>query len=280
METTELTLLEAIRRVMSRVAGVKMARLVRREERVEVPLSRYVAVILEPAETETLTWPDVPVGAYRLVRWRAAVQDRALPGTRAFEVLAATAEACRAAVAGDPSLGGLAEDGPEAAGGLTPGVGATRIGPARLGRAVPGGPTSIFFDGATGYWAEEMAGAATFDDESLFASGPHVVEVGSPVRRVADVAFNGLAGGLAIDLGEGPREIIQRGVLSASTDVGLAVLEAAVESFVDGRTYSLATPDGDEQPHCRLERFERVGPVRVGTKWHQPYRITYRQMAR
>jgi len=31
METTELTLLEAIRRVMSRVAGVKMARLVRRE---------------------------------------------------------------------------------------------------------------------------------------------------------------------------------------------------------------------------------------------------------
>ncbi len=282
METTDLTILETIRRTLAQVAGVKMARLVRREERVEVPLSRYAAAIVEPDGTETLTWPDVPVGAYRLLRWRVEVLDRALPGTRAFEALAAVAAACRAALTGDLSLGGLAEDGPPLPdrGDLAPSVGATRIGPARLGQAAPGAPTAILFAGAAGYWIQEMTGAATLDDESLFVSGPHVVEVRSPVRRVADLAFNGLAGGLVLDLGEGPREIVQRGVLSASSDTGLATLEAAIESFIDGRVYPLTTPDGAEYPNCRLERFERVGPVLVGVRWHQPYRITYRQMVR
>jgi hypothetical protein len=282
METTDLAILETVRRTLAQVGGVKMARLVRREERVDVPLSRYAAAIVEPDGTETLAWPDVPVGAYRLLRWHVEVLDRALPGTRAFEALVATAVACRAAVASDLSLGGLAEDGPPLPGDgdLAPSVGATRLGPARLGQAAPGTPTAILFDGAAGYWTQEMTGAATLDDESLFASGPHVVEVRSPVRRVADLAFNGLAGGLVLDLGEGPREIVQRGVLSASSDTGLATLEAAIESFIDGWAYPLTAPDGGEYPNCRLERFERIGSVLVGVKWHQPYRIAYRQMVR
>jgi hypothetical protein len=149
-----------------------------------------------------------------------------------------------------------------------------------LTEAAPGQPTRLVLEGATGYWTEKMSGGAAIDDESLFASGPHVVEPGSPVRRLVDQTFNGLAGGLSLDLGDGPREIVQRGVLSADTAEGLAVLQAAAEAFIDGRTYTLTAPDGTDYRNCRVERFDRIGPVRLGLGQHQAYRITYRQLAR
>jgi hypothetical protein len=143
-----------------------------------------------------------------------------------------------------------------------------------------GRPTALIFVGASGYWAEEMTGAAALDDELLFSSGPHVVTAGSPARRIKDQVFNGLSGGLALDLGDGPREIVQTGVLSAASAEALATAEAAIEAFVDGRAYTLTTPAGVDYPNSRLERFDRLGPPQVGTQWHQAYRITYRQLAR
>jgi len=125
-----------------------------------------------------------------------------------------------------------------------------------------------------------MTGAATLDDEMLFSSGPHIVTAGSPIRRVKDQMFNGLAGGLVLDLGDGPRSIEQKGILSASTASGLALLEAAIESFIDGHAYTLTTPDETDYPNCRLERFERIGSPQVGTRWHQVYRVVYQQLVR
>jgi len=281
MNLADLEILEAIREILAAVSGLRTVRLVRTEEPVEMPLSRLPAAVLEPSGTESLTWPEAPVAAYHLVHWRARVLDRAVPGTRAFEALVSLAEACRNAVAANPLLAGRAQDGPpsERDDSLTPTVGATRLGAVRLTEAVAGQPTSLVLAGASGYWAEPMVGAATFDDEALFSSGAHVVTVGSPVRRVKDQAFNGLSGGLALDLGDGPREIRQAGVLSAASAMALAILEAAIEAFIDGRTYTLTTPDGVDYPNCRLERFDRRGPPRIGTEWHQPYEITYRQLA-
>jgi hypothetical protein len=125
-----------------------------------------------------------------------------------------------------------------------------------------------------------MTGATTLDGEALFTSGSHVVVAGSPVRRLRDQAFNGLAGGLALDLGDGPREIRQVGVLSAASASALAIHEAAIEAFIDGRSYTLISPEGALYPNCRLVEFARVGPPQVGAAWHQPYRITYQQLAR
>jgi hypothetical protein len=282
MDTTDLSILETIRLKLGQVAGVKTTRLVQGEQQVEIPLSRYVAVLLEPTGAETLTWPEVPAGLYRLLHWRAAVLDRAIPGTRAFEALVGVAEACRAALVEDLSLDGLAEDGPPSArsGDLAPRIGGMRIDPARLAAATAGEPTRIVFQGATGCWTEEMSGSASIDDELLFASGPHVIDVGSPARRVVDHAFNGLTGGLTLDLGDGPRDIVQRGVLSANTAEGLAILQAAIEAFIDGRAYTLTAPDGTDYRNCRMERFEPAGPALAGAKRQQPYRITYRQLAR
>jgi hypothetical protein len=282
MNVADLEILEALRRALASVHGIRSVRLIRGKESVEVPLSRLPAAILEPAGAEALAWTDVPVGRYLLVHWRAAVQDRAAPGTRAFASLVSLAEACQEAIAADATLGGLAADGPPSArdGALAPPVAATRMAPIRLAETVPGRPTSLLITGAAGYWAESMTGAAAIDDELLFSSGPHTVTVGSPQRRVKDQAFNGLAGGLALDLGDGPREIRQAGVLTAPSATALAVIEAAIESFIDGRTYTLTTPEGTDLPLCRLEQFERRGPPQVGTAWHQPYRITYRQLAR
>jgi hypothetical protein len=282
MNPTDVAMLEAVCERLAQVAGVRMVRLKGAKQKVEVPLSRYVAVTVEPAGAELLAWPDVPVGRYRLVHWRASVLDRALPGTRALEALASVAEACREAILSDLSLGGRAADGPASAREeeLVPAVGATRTGPLRLGDAAAGEPTAIELSGASGRWEESPAGAAALDDELLFSSGPHVVEVGSPVRRVKDQAFNGLAGGLALDLGEGPRDILQRGVLSAASAEALAQLEMAIESFIDGRAYILTSPDGTDYPNCRMERFERLSPPLVGAQWHRRYRIAYRQLAR
>jgi len=282
MTVTDMDILEALRKTLASVHGLRMVRLARQNEPVEVPLSRLPAAVLEPAGAESLAWPEVPAGRYALLHWRAAVLDRAVPGTRAFESLVALAGDCREAIAADLSLGDLAADGPPSAheAALSPAVGATRLGPTQLARAEAGRPTSVVVAGASGYWAEAMTGAATLDGEPLFSSGPHVVAIGTPVRRLKDQAFNGLAGGLALDLGDGPREIRQAGVLSAASASDLALAEAAIEAFIDGRTYTLATPQGAELPLCRLERFDRVGPPQVGASWHQPYRITYRQTAR
>jgi hypothetical protein len=282
MNASDVAILEAISERLGQVAGVRTVRVKGAGQKVEVPLSRYVAVTIEPAGVEALAWPEVPAGRYRLVHWRAAVLDRALVGTKAFEALASVAEACRETLLAEPSLGGLAEDGPAAArnGDLAPAAGATRVGAAQLSEAVPGEPTALAFCGASGWWEEPMAGVAALDDELLFSSGPHVVAVGSPVRRVKDEAFNGLAGGLALDLGDGPREILQTGVLSAASVSALAQLEQAVESFIDGRAYILTAPDGTDYTNCRMERFERLGPPLVGLNWHRRYRITYRQLVR
>jgi hypothetical protein len=282
MNLADLRILEAIRKVLAGVHGVRTARLIAAGEAVEVPLSRMVAAILEPAAAEDMAWPEVPLGRYRLIRWQVRIMDRALPGTRAFESLVEVADACRAALAAAPTLGGLAEEGPPALAhpDLVPAVGATRLGQLQLAEAVAGRPTALVLAGASGYWAETMSGAATLDGESLFASGLHVVSVGSPSRRVTDVVFNGLSGGLTLDLGEDGREIVQTGVLSGSSAQALAILEAAIEAFIDGRPYTLIAPDGAEYPHCRVQRFDRLGPPCVAAGWHQVYRLTYRQLSR
>ena len=282
MNVADLDTMEAIRETLAGVSGLRTVRLIRTDESVEVPLSRLPAAVLEPCGTEDVTWPEVPAATYHLVHWHARVLDRAVPGSRAFESLVSLAEACRDAVEAVPLLGGRAEDGPPSQrdASLRPAVGATRLGAVRLCETAPGRPTALALDGASGYWIESMVGAATLDDEMLFSSGPHVVMIGSPARRVVDQVFNGLAGGLALDLGDGPRDIHQTGVLSAGSASALATLEAAIEAFIDGRAYTLTTPQGADCPECRLERFDRLGPPRTGTQWHQPYRITYRQLVR
>jgi hypothetical protein len=282
MTVTDMEILEALRETLAAVHGLRTVRLARENESVEIPLSRLPAAVLEPAGAESLVWSEVPAGRYALLHWRLAVLDRAVPGTRAFESLVSVAESCREAIAADLTLGHLAADGPPSArdAALAPAVAATRIGPTQLAAVEAGRPTSLLAAGASGYWAEPMTGAATLDGEPLFSSGPHTVAIGSPVRRIKDQVFNGLAGGLALDLGDGPRDIFQAGVLSAASAQDLALAEAAIEAFIDGRAYTLATPQGAEFPLCRLERFDRVGPPQVGTSWHQPYRITYRQTAR
>jgi len=282
MTPADLDALEAVAATMAAVPGVRTVRLARPGEAVEIPLSRLPAVVLEPDVAEPLTWGEVPVGHYHLLHWRASVLDRAVPHTRAFDALVTLAEACRDAVAADPLLDGKAADGPPSLRrpDLRPAVGATRVGPLAIDGAVAGRPTAIRFAGACGTWTASQAGEASLDGEELFGSGPHLVEVGSPVRRVEDVAFNGLSGGLVVDLGDGPRTLRQTGVLSAATDWNLALLLAAVEAFIDGRTYTLTAPDGTDYPNCRVQALERLGPPWVGTLWHQPYRVTYQQLAR
>jgi len=282
MTPDDLAILETLADAVRATPGVRTVRLARPGQRVEVPLSGLPAVVLRPGQIEPLTWPEVPVGRYHLLHWEAAVLDRAVPETRAFKALLDLAQACREAMTADALLGGKTSDGPasQRRADLAPAVGAVRLGPPTVETPEPGRPTAVRFAGAAGYWAESMTGQAAFDGELLFGSGPHVVVPESPVRRLKDLPFNGLAGGLTLDLGQAPRRIRQRGVLSASTDTDLALLVAACEAFIDGCTYTLTAPDGTTYPHCRMAAFERLGPAQAGAWWHQPYRIIYEQLAR
>jgi len=81
MNASDVAILEAISERLGQVAGVRTVRVKSAGQKVEVPLSRYVAVTIEPAGAETLAWPEVPAGRYRPVHWRAAALDRALVGT-------------------------------------------------------------------------------------------------------------------------------------------------------------------------------------------------------
>ena len=188
MNLDDLEILEAIRRLLAPVPGLRTVRLVRTGESVEIPLSRLPAALLEPTAAQDLAWPDVPVGRYHLVQWRLSVLDRAVPGTRAFESLVSLAENCQTAIDAAPTLGGLAADGPPCRqdGTLAPSVGATRLGSLSLEKAAAGRPVTLAVSGASGYWAEQMTGQAEFDGEVLFSSGPHIVNVGSPARLVKD----------------------------------------------------------------------------------------------
>jgi len=112
MTPTDLDLFDTLVETFRSVSGLRTVRLARPGETVEVPLSRLPAAILEPTGVERLTWPEVPVGRYRLLHWRVSVLDRAVPHTRAFEALVALADACRDALAADLLLGNKAEDGP------------------------------------------------------------------------------------------------------------------------------------------------------------------------
>ena len=56
MNLDDLEILEALRRLLAAVPGLRTVRLVRAGEPVEIPLSRLPAALLEPAGTQDLAW--------------------------------------------------------------------------------------------------------------------------------------------------------------------------------------------------------------------------------
>lgn len=280
MNSQDFQILEKVKELASSAKPVRHARIARAWQREEVGLSFYPAVIIEPASVETIAWPEMPTWRYRLVRYSLAVLAHGTIGSRAHNELLSAVEAVLDAVTGDLTLGSLADDGPPLGTEFGSSVAATRIGPVEAADQPVGAPLAYVIRMASGYFPDWMASAATYRGFSLFFSGPHSVVPAPVERRSLDRVFNGLTGTLALDLGEGHRQICQEGRLIAATVAGLGMLEAQIEARIDGLLGTLVDPDGVQYDNCRMESFERNGPIVRGSFYHRTYTIRYLQLAR
>ncbi|MDK1031346.1 MAG: hypothetical protein QGD94_05015 [Planctomycetia bacterium] len=280
MNSQDFQIIAKVKELAAGVKQVRHTRIARCWRREEVALSFFPAVIIEPTAVETLWWPEMPTWHYRLVHYSVAVLTRGAIGSRAQTELTAVTDALISDISDDLTLGGLASDGPEAAGKFPGSIAATRIGRTEMGDQPPGSPLAYLIEMASGYFPDAMPTPATYRGLSLFSSGPHAVVPVSVQRRSLDRVFNGLTGVLSLDLGEGPREITQPGRLIASSISALNALEAQIESRIDGTWGAVVDTAGTQFQNCRLESFDRLGPVKQGAQFHRAYSIRYLQLAR
>jgi len=107
-------------------------------------------------------------------------------------------------------------------------------------------------------------GDATYDGDSLFDSGPHVVNPQGIARGEKLVGFAGLDGAAALDMGKRPRIILGRGVLKAATFAamrdGSTGLLDLIEAKQDGSSHTLVDTHGTTHENCKLMDF-RPGPI-------------------
>jgi len=118
----------------------------------------------------------------------------------------------------------------------------------------------------------------TFDNESLFNSGPTRFKIGKVVLRHAAQQPPGSMGVRLDSQGREARQIIQAGTLLGDTPEQLQQQVDAIEVKVDGL------------PHILIDNFDRVWNntamlsfdpepyVRVGARWKADYRVEYLQV--
>lgn len=118
----------------------------------------------------------------------------------------------------------------------------------------------------------------TFDEQSLFSSGPaHVSASGATLRRAAHPTTDGI-GVRLIAQGREARSITQVGALVADTPEGLRALFAGIEALMHGEPATLRDGFGGEWPNTVMLKFS-PGPItRLGPRVKSEYRIEYLQV--
>ncbi len=271
-----MSLIAAARRALLAQPGVRTVRIVRDARRAEVPLAQQSAHLLEPVASETAHWPESADWRYEVAVFRLASLARGRPGTAAHHALADLHQAALETLRTDADLLDQVADGPPVrTAGLADRIGGVRCGTSQVEQSRPGDPLVLATTVALCRPVEEPAEFATLDGEALFAGGPHEVLPGTPERAAGERLFNALRGALLVDLGARPRQLVQRGRLSAASAISLAQLESAIEARIDGEVHSLVARDGTQYPCVRLEKFTRRGPVQAGLRRHRAYEIVY-----
>ncbi len=118
----------------------------------------------------------------------------------------------------------------------------------------------------------------TLDGETLFDEQDLRIEVDSPPRASTERSIPGLDGTLSIDLGRRPRQLRQRGTLRASSHAQMQMRLLVIESFIDGRTHTLATAGGATYGQVRLDTLRLLATRPVGLGVVVEYEITYTQL--
>ena len=119
---------------------------------------------------------------------------------------------------------------------------------------------------------------SSFDQQNLFASGPHRIHVGGlSLRHVLQLTPDQRGVRLSSG-GRSGRAITQVGDLIADDLTQLTALTDAIEAKLDGQAAELVDDLGRRWPATVMLSFE-PGPVRrLGPRWAVSYRINYLQV--
>jgi len=120
--------------------------------------------------------------------------------------------------------------------------------------------------------------SVTLDGQAIFDEQGLAICVGSPSRASVERAVAGLDGVLSIDLGARSRQIRQTGTLHAPSRVAMRARIQAVAGFLDGRTHTLATADGQVFSDLRMDSFKKVAEYPGGPGVVTDYEIVYTQL--
>jgi len=120
--------------------------------------------------------------------------------------------------------------------------------------------------------------SVTLDGQTIFDEQGLMISIGSPSRAVQERAVAGLDGVLSIDLGTRSRQIRQTGTLRAASRAAMRVRVGAIARFIDGRTHTLATADGETLANLRMDNFKKVAEYPGGPGVVADYEITYTQL--
>jgi hypothetical protein len=118
----------------------------------------------------------------------------------------------------------------------------------------------------------------TLDGEALFDEQDLHITVDSPQRDSIERSVPGLDGTLSIDLGRRCRKLRQRGTLRAASHQHLQIRLLAIESFIDGHTYMLTTPNGEVYDQVRMDALRLLATRPAGPGVMVEYEITYTQL--
>jgi len=120
--------------------------------------------------------------------------------------------------------------------------------------------------------------SVTLDGQAIFDEQGLTITVGSPTRASLERAIAGLDGMLSIDLGARSRQVRQTGTLHAPSRTAMHARVRSITAFIDGRTHTLATADGQVFGDLRMDSFKRIAEYPGGPGVVTDYEIVYTQL--
>lgn len=118
----------------------------------------------------------------------------------------------------------------------------------------------------------------TFQNQSLFESGPTRIVVGSlDLRHAAQPTIHS-DGVVLRSQGREARGVDQVGTLTGDSVGSLQAQAGAIEQLLQGEPGVLVDHLGRQWPNVVMLSFQPGEPVRVGTRWKLDYQIRYLQV--
>ena len=118
----------------------------------------------------------------------------------------------------------------------------------------------------------------TLDGQNLFDEQQLEIEQDSLNRDLIERAVAGLDGVLSIDMGGRSRKIRQRGILRAQSRTQMNARINAISAYMDGKTHTLITSDGEKFENLRMDSFKVSRERPSGNGIAVDYEIVYTQL--